>query len=397
LEGTKKFQWGVNMSFLLTHEQEMIVNNIKKLTKKYDRKYWLENYQQGTFPVELWREISNLGYLGLTVPEEYGGLGMGIQELALVEEELSRAGLPIVLLVISPALGTVIVSKHGSIEQKKKYLPGTVTGEKTFCFAITEPNAGTNTFKINTFAKKDGNEYIISGQKQFITAFDIADYMLLVARTSPYDKNDRYKGLSLFVMDTNCKGIEKSLIDVQVAKVEKQWMLYFNDVRVPADALVGEEGKGIKYLFDALNPERIMVASMCIGLGEYVLDKTVEYANQREVFSGPIGKYQALQHPMAEAKAHLELAKLMNRRAAWNIDNNKKAANEANIAKFAAADAGVEACDIALQVHGGNAYTKEYDLMNIYSFLRLQKTAPVSREMILNYIGEHMLGLPKSY
>jgi len=381
----------------LTDEQKLLVASVERLTRRFTRAEFLRCHREGRFPEEVWQELATLGVLGITVPEAYGGAGLGIQELALVEETLARAGVPIVLLVVSPGLGAIVVSRHGSEEQKRRWLPGTATGATKFCFAITEPDAGTNTFKIRTMARKVPGGYRVSGQKSFITGIDVSDHMLLVARTSPLDLAHRTRGLSLLVVDTKAPGISRTRIDTQVCKVETQWAVFLDDVFVPEGDLIGEEGRGIRALFDGLNPERILVASMCVGLGEYVLDKGVEYAKGRQVFDGPIAAYQAIQHPMALAKAHLELALLMNRRAARLFDGGEAAGPAANIAKLAAADAALEAFDISLQAHGGNGFTSDYDLLDIYSFLRLQRTAPVSREMILNYIGEHLLGMPKSY
>jgi acyl-CoA dehydrogenase len=385
------------MDFHLTDEQQMIVNNTKKIAKKYDRAYWVKNHEQGTFTEEMWQEFAKVGILGITVPEEYGGLGLGITEIALVEEELGNHGVPLLMLIVGPALSVITIAKHGSEEIKKRFLPPTVTGETKFCFGITEPNAGTNTFNIQTFAKDEGNHYVLNGQKVFISGADVSDYMLLVTRTASLDQHNRTHGITLMIVDMKSDGITLNEVDTQIVHPEKQFLVFFDNVIVPKENVVGDPGKGIRSLFDGLNPERILVAAMSAGMGRYALNKGVSYANEREVFGRPIGAHQGLQHPLALAKSHLELASLMMRKAAWVYDNGGNAGEFANVAKLAAADAAVEACDIAIQVHGGNGFTKEYDLMNIYSMCRVMKTAPVSREMILNYIGEHVLELPKSY
>lgn len=238
---------------------------------------------------------------------------------------------------------------------------------------------------------------MLNGQKAFISGADVADYMLVVARTRPYDPQRRSEGLSLFIVDTKAPGLTLKQNDTQTVAPEKQFMVYFEDVYVDDRDLIGEEGNGIEYLFDGLNPERIMIADLAVGFGRYAVSKAVDYAKARNVFGQPIGGHQALQHPMALAKTHLELAALMNRKAAWAFDRGEPAGESSNMAKLAASDAALEACEIGIQVHGGNGFTKEYDMLNLWTLCRLTKTAPISREMVLNYIGEHVLGLPKSY
>jgi acyl-CoA dehydrogenase len=385
------------MDFHLTEDQQMIVANTRKLASKYNREYWLKHYEKGTFTHEMWEAFADLGFLGITIPEEYGGLGMGIFEMSLVQEELANNGVPLLLLIVGPSLSLIPIIRYGTEEQKQRFLPPSVSGEEKMCFAITEPNAGTNTFRIQTFAKEEGDSYILNGQKVFISGVDVCEKMLVVTRTQQLNEENRTEGLSLFVVDTKSPGVSYSQIDTQIVAPEKQFTVYFDNVRVPKENLIGEPGKGVRYLFDGLNPERILVAASSIGLGRFALNKAVQYANERKVFDVPIGSHQGLQHPMAQAKAHIELAALMNRKASWVFDRKEKAGEFANIAKMAAADASLEACDIAIQVHGGNGFTKEYDLMAVYSLCRLFKTAPVSREMILNYLGEHVLKLPKSY
>lgn len=388
------------MDFELSETHRLMLENVDKLAKKYDRKYWLRHAVDGTFPEEMWRELGDLGYVGLTIPQEYGGTGMGMFEMALLQEHLANNGVPMLMLVVGPGLSVLPIVRHSSEEQKRRYLPSAASGEKRFCFAITEPDAGTNTYRIRTLARREGDEYVINGHKVFISGANEADYMLLVARTTPYEEvaeANKKEGISLFIVDMESPGITLSQLDIQIVAPEKQFLVYFDDVRVPRENLLGEEGKGIRYLFDGLNPERIMVASMAVGVGRYALEKAVSYARERKVFSVPIGAHQGLAHPMAQAKAHLELASLMNLKAAWVFDRGENAGPWANIAKFTAADAALEACDIAIQTHGGNGFDRDYDLINIWSLCRLLKTAPISREMILNYIDEHVLGLPPSY
>ncbi|MBX6377221.1 MAG: acyl-CoA/acyl-ACP dehydrogenase [Clostridia bacterium] len=388
------------MDFELSETHRMLLDSVDAVAAKYGRGYWLEHAQRHTFPEEMWRELGELGYIGLTVPQEYGGAGMGMFEMALLMERLAEHGVPLLLLVVGPGLSLLPIVRHGSEEQKRRYLPAAASGEKKFCFAITEPDAGTNTYRIRTLARRQGDAYVINGQKVFISGADVADYMLLVARTTPFEEvagGNQREGLSLFVVDLKTPGITLHPLDVQIVEPERQFLVHFDNVRVPAQDLLGEEGQGFRYLFDGLNPERIMVAAMSVGLGRYVLQKAAAYARERRVFGVPIGAHQGLAHPMAVAKAHVELAALMNHKAAWTYDRGGNAGPWANMAKLAAADAALEACDVAIQVHGGNGFTRDYDLMSVWSLCRLLKTAPVSREMILNYIGEHVLALPPSY
>lgn len=386
------------MDFSLTPEQKMIVESVvRPICQKYDRSYWLEHARAGTFPHELWRELADSSLLGLNIPEAYGGQGLGLTETLLVQREMAEHGVPLLMLIVGPALSGVVIARHGTEEQKRRWLPPMVQGREIFAFSITEPVAGSNTFRTSTFARDDGDHYVLDGVKVFTSGADVADHLLVVARTAPYDREHRTRGISLLVVDRDSPGVHLSDLHLQVVHPEKQFMVTFDNVRVPKDNLIGEAGGGVRALFDGLNPERMMVAATCVGLGRYVLRKGVEYAASRVVFETAIGAHQALQHPLALARTHLELADWMNLQAAWRFDQGMDAGAQANMAKLAAADAAVEACEIAIQVHGGNAYAPEYDLMNLHSMIRVLKTAPVSREMILNYIGEHVLGLPKSY
>ena len=273
-------------------------------------------------------------------------------------------------------------------------------GEIKLCFALTEPTAGSNSFRISTLARAEGDDYVLNGQKMFISAADEADHMLVVARTTPFDQaQDKREGLSLLIVDRRAPWVTLQPLEMGVLHPETQFAVYFDDVRVPRSDLVGEEGKGSRYLFDALNPERISAAAVAVGLGQFVLEKAVAYARERVVFDKPIGAHQGLQHPLAEAKTHLELAALMTRYAAQVFDGGDKvtAAAYANMAKFAAAEAATEACDLAIEVHGGSGFSTDVDLITVWPFIRMLRTVPVSREMVLNYIGEHVLGLPRSY
>ncbi len=386
------------MDFDLTPEQQMIRGAIADIARKYDRKYWLSHARAGTFPEELWLELGKAGFLGLAIPEPYGGGGLGLLETVLVMEEMGAHGIPLLMMVVSTVVATCEIVRHGSEEQKRRYLPALASGKEKFCFAITEPDAGSNTFRITTLAERRGDEFILKGQKTFISGADAADHMLLVARTTRYgETKDKREGISLFLIDANAPGIERQKINIGLINCEKQFTIFFDNVRVPRECLMGEEGMGIRYLFDGLNPERCSGAATSVGLGRRVLEQAVAYANERKVFGVPIGAHQGLAHPLAEAKAEIEMAALINHKAAWLFDRGREAGAEANIAKLSAADAAIRACDLAMEVHGGNGFSEDYDLITLWPLLRLNRTAPISREMILNYISQHVMGLPRSY
>jgi len=382
----------------LTEEEELIRQFVGDLAGKYGRSYWLACSREGRFTEELWAELAGGGYLGMLVPQEYGGAGLGMKEMAVLLEEMGNQGIPLLLLVVSSVMDVTLIAKHGTEEQKKRYLPALATGRERACFAITEPTAGSNSFRIETLARRDGDSYLLSGQKAFITGANEVDYIMMVTRTTPFDEiEDKREGLSLFLVDPRSAGVELTQQDTQILHPERQFTIFLDDVRVPRESLVGREGMGARYLFDALNPERISAAAVGVGLGRYVLDKAVAYARERTVFDVPIGAHQGLQHPMAIAKTHLELAALMARQAATTFDKGGSAGPYSNMAKFAAAEAAIEACDLAIEVHGGAGFTGEVDIITLWPLIRMLRTAPVSREMILNYIGEHVLGLPRSY
>ena len=333
------------------------------------------------------------------VPEQYGGAGQGMVEMHLFLEGLSNNGIPLLNLVVGATMSLGFIAKHGSEEQKRRYLPDACMGKTRFCFAITESDAGSNTIRTATIARKRGNRFALSGSKTFITDADGSDYALVVARTTPHTEVQRKTdGFTLFVVDLKAKGVEKQYIPVSIPAPETQWQLFFDEVDLGPEDVVGEVDKGFGILFKSLNPERILVASICCGLGRYALGRAVAYANERKVFKDvPIGAYQGVQHPLANAHAGIEVASLMALKAAWVFDQQREAGEFANMAKLVAADAGIAAVDATLQAHGGNGFTKEYGIFDLYPLVRLLKTAPLNREMILNYIGEHVMGLPRSY
>lgn len=382
-------------------EIELIRTTVRQITKKWDRKYWRERCEAGQPLTEMWEEIVKAGFLGAMVPEAYGGTDMGILGFAAIMEEFANQGInpP---LVITCGMAGITINKHGSEEQKQKYLPALARGEGTFCFSITEPNAGTNAFNMETLATRDGDEYVIRGRKIWTTGIDATDHILLVARTTRADKvEDRRQGLSLFIVDTKTPGIEINKLDSRILSPDKTYEVAYDDVRVPAANLVGSEGKGLAPMFDTLNPERVATALQASGLGRYALKKAVDYASRRTVFGDtPIGAYQGLSHPMARAKIHIELAAQMAWHAAEQFEagaDSRLVGQHANMAKFAAGEAATEAVDIAIQVHGGMGFSGDIDLITMWPMVRSWQVAPVTREMVLNHVAEHVLGLPRSY
>jgi len=379
-------------------EQKAIIEFVGRLAKTYDRAYWCRKAENDEFFQEMWGVIAENGYFGMVVPEEYGGVNLKYADAAVFLEELGKYGIA-TLHFVGMFMDSILIM-HGSEELKKKFLPQ-LCGGAYFAFAITEPDAGTNTFTMRTHAVKDGDYYIVNGQKLFITGADESKYMILIARTIPYDKTENKRdGISIFVVDSHSEGITMQPQNVEIFNPEKQYTVFFDDVKIPAENLVGEESKGINYLFDGLNLERILIAAYSLGLGEFALNRGVEYARERNIFGKPIGSYQGLQHPLARAFISLNLAGLAVRTAANALDagmDKKQVGLYANMAKLTASEEAFNACDIAIQAHGGYGMTKEYHVINISNMVRAMRVAPVNNEMILNYIGEHYLNLPRSY
>ena len=386
------------MDFAETDEQRLLRKSVAEVAARYGHSYWLGKARAGEKTHELWDEVGGLGYLGVSVPEEYGGGGRGIVELAIVAEELSAAGCPLLLLVVSPAICATIIARSGTTEQKERWLPGLADGSVRMAFAITEPDAGSNSHKLSTVATRDGDDWLLRGRKTYISGVDEADAVLVVARAQ--DARTGTLRPALAVVPTDAPGLEKALIPVEITGPEKQFTLFLDDVRLPADAMVGETAEAaLAALFAGLNPERITGAALANGIGRYALAKASAYANTRQVWGVPIGSHQGLAHPLAHAAIQLELARLMTTKAAWLYDtgDDTAAGEAANMAKYAAAEASMAALDQAIQVHGGNGLATEYGLATLWGATRLIKTAPVSREMILNFVAGHTLGLPRSY
>jgi alkylation response protein AidB-like acyl-CoA dehydrogenase len=294
------------------------------------------------------------------------------------------------LLLVSSAISGELLNRYGTAEQRREWLPRMASGETKVVFAITEPDAGSNSHKISTTATRDGDDYLLNGTKYYISGVDEADALIVVTRTAP-------ERLSLFLVPTDAKGMIKHRLPVGISVPEKQYTLHFDNVRLPASALIGTEHEGFRQVFDGLNPERITGAAVCVGIGRHAVAKAADYARTRTVWGPPIGAYQAIAHPLAEAKIAVDQAAMMTAKAAWLYDHGHPAGEASNIAKFAAADAAVAAADRAIQVHGGNGLSAEYGLIPQWGLARLLRIAPVSREMILNYVAQHSLDLPRSY
>ncbi|MCW2543486.1 MAG: acyl-CoA dehydrogenase protein [Frankiales bacterium] len=353
---------------------------------------------------ELWAALAETGFTSVNLPEAYGGGGAGLTELTVVCEEVAATGAPLLLLIVSPAICGNVIASFGTEEQKAHWLPkfcGQDTGEWgatwKMAFAITEPDAGSNSHNLSTNAKLQGDgTWVLNGKKTYISGVDEAEAMLVVARTGTDEKTGKAQ-LSLFIVDSDAKGMTKTVIETEVIAPEKQYALFFDDVIIPADRVVGTPNDGLRQVFVGLNPERIAGAAMLNGIGRYALDRAAQYAREREVWGVPIGSHQGISHPMAEAKIQLELARLMTTRAAELYDAGLDAGEAANVAKFAAAEAALKCVDVAIQTFGGNGVATEYGIMSMWGMARLLRIAPVSREMVLNYIAQHSLRLPRSY
>jgi alkylation response protein AidB-like acyl-CoA dehydrogenase len=386
---------GPALALVPSAEERSLRETVYSLTASFGPDYYAKVNAERRSPHELWEALGEKGFLGVHLPEEYGGGGMGLQELTAVLEETGAAGCPLLKLLVSPGIIGTILARHGSAEQKDRWLRGIADGSKKFSFALTEPNAGTNSHNLDTVARRDGDRYVVTGQKYYISGVDECDHILVVTRTG---RSDSGRGqLSLLMVDPDSPGLTRQPIETALEEPEKQFTLFFNDVRVPVENLVGEEHKGLRVAFDGLNPERILSAAVSVGIARFAIAKATAYARDRTVWSAPIGSHQAIAHPLAEGKIKLDLAQLMMQRAAGLYDAGLDAGEASNVAKLAAAEAGVFCLDRAIQTHGGNGFAREYQLANYWFLARLQLVAPVSREMILNYVSEHVLGLPRSY
>lgn len=388
------------MDYSESEEQRMIREAVSEIASDYDTEYWAEHVEEKKFPEEYYQDLADDDWLGVAIPEEYGGIGMGMQEMSIIIEELSRGGgQGGIIFVLTPVFGAIGIERHGTEEQREEYLPKIADGEIRFCMGLTEANAGTNTLNIDTFAEKEGDEFVVNGQKTFISGVENADHMLLITRTSEYDRSDPLNGITLFLVPDPASqdGVSLTPLDVELPWFEVQYQVDIDGLRVPEDNVLGEVDGGLYLLWDTLNTERIAGAASALGGGLRAVDLAVDYAKNREVFGQPIGAHQAIQHPLADSYSKLLAAREVMYKAAWKWDNGEDASREANVSKLLASEFALEAADRAIQTHGGNGFTREYEVFHIWENMRLTKTAPISNEMVRNYIGEHVLGLPRSY
>jgi alkylation response protein AidB-like acyl-CoA dehydrogenase len=379
-----------------TDEERQIRDAVRGICDSFPEDYSRRKHAAGEPPTELWDALAEKGFLGVNLPEEWGGGGLGMSGLAAVGEEIAAAGKALLLIVVSPAIAGSILARHGTGDQKERWLRGIAAGSTKLAFAITESDAGTNSHNLSTSLERGRGHFVLRGQKTYISGVEHADAVLVVARSRLPDGS---LGLpSLCIVDVDAPGFTREPIPMPYVGPDKQWTLFFDGVELDEERLIGGEGGGLGPVFDGLNPERIMGAAIACGAGRRALAKASAYANERNVWGVPIGAHQGVSHPLAEAKIELELARLMTQKAAALYDAGAPGAGEAsNMAKYAAAEAAIASVDRAIQAHGGNGFALEYGLSDMWWGVRLTRTAPVSREMILNYVAEHSLGLPKSY
>jgi acyl-CoA dehydrogenase len=386
--------------FWLTEEQEAIREGVAKVMAGFDAEYWRNADETGRFPEEFVSAMAEGGWLGVAMPEEFGGSGLGLTEAAIVMQTVAQSGAAFTgaSAVHLNIFGLMPIVKFGTAEQKQRHLPRTIAGEDKACFAVTEPNSGLDTASLETRAEKHGNGYRINGRKIWTTMAQRANKILLIARTTPKEQTAKpMQGLSLFYTDFDQARIDAKPIPKMGRKAVECNMLFIEDLQVPAEDLIGEEGKGFQYLLAGLNPERVLFGVEAVGIGRAALAKAATYAKERIVFGRPIGQNQGVQHPLAKSWAELEAANLLAFKAAALYDAGKDCGAEANAAKYLGAEAGFRAAEAAVLAHGGMGYAKEYDVERYMREAMIARIAPVSREMILNFIAERVLQLPKSY
>ncbi|MEV0580234.1 MULTISPECIES: acyl-CoA dehydrogenase family protein [unclassified Streptomyces] len=388
------------MDFELTDDQETIRKAVAGLLRDFDDHYWMEKDRDHAFPEEFYATVAEGGWLGITIPEDYGGHGLGITEASLLLEEVARSGggMNAASSIHMSIFGMHPVVVHGTEELKSRTLPRIANGDLHVCFGVTEPGAGLDTTSITTFARRDGDHYVISGRKVWISKAMESEKILLLTRTSKVDEvAKRTDGMTLFLTDLDRDHVDIKPIPKMGRNAVSSNELFIDELRVPVSDRVGEEGQGFRYLLDGLNPERMLIAAEALGIGRAALDRAVRYAGERVVFDRPIGANQGIQFPLADSLAHLDAAELVLRRATWLYDNGRPCGREANTAKYLCADAGFTAADRALQTHGGMGYSEEYAVARYFREARLTRIAPISQEMVLNYLASHTLGLPRSY
>ncbi len=372
---------------------------VSRLCQRFTDEYWRTLDAENAYPAEFVRAMSDAAFLSVLIPEQYGGLGLGVTEASIILEEIHRSGGNAAACHAQMyIMGTLL--RHGSEHQKQTYLPSVASGEvRLQAFGVTEPNSGTDTTSLQTRAIRDGDHYVINGQKVFISRVQHSDLMLLLARTTPLDQVERKSdGLSVFLIDLREAPDEQFTAQpIETMMTHHSTTVFFDNLRIPASSLIGEEGKGFRYILDSMNAERILIAAECIGDGDWFIDRSTSYANERVVFNRPIGQNQGVAFPIARAYANIRAADLMRYRAAELFDNDEPCGAEANMAKMLAADASWEAANVAMQTHGGYGFAREYDIERKFRETRLYQVAPISTNLILSYISQHVLGLPRSF
>ena len=390
------------MNFQLSEEHQAIREGVKSLCERFPESYWLERDTDGVFPHDFYRAMGDAGWLGTAIPEAYGGSGLGVQEAAIMMQTIAESGacLSGCSSIHINVFGLMPVAVFGTEEQKQRMLPPIARGEVKACFGVTEPNAGLNTTKLKTRAVRQGDKYVVHGQKVWISTAQVADKILLLARTTPLEDlspKQHSQGLTLFYTDLDRSKIDVRLIEKMGRKCVDSNELFIDGLEIPVEDRIGEEGQGFKYILHGMNPERVLLAAEAIGVGRAALNKASQYARERVVFDRPIGQNQAIQHPLAQNWIDLEAAELMTLKAAWMYDNHLECGANANAAKYFAAEAGFRACEQAVLTHGGMGYSKEFHVERYLREIMIPRIAPVSRELILSFIAERVLGMPKSY
>ena len=383
------------MTFTESTERQALRESVRQVARKFGVEYAAERARRSQPLTELWQALGAAGFLGVNLPEQYGGGGAGIYELALVLEEISAEGAPLIMMVVSPAIVGTVLARYGTAEQRARWLPGIASGGTVVAFGITEPDAGSNSHNLTTVARRDGSDWILNGRKTFVTGVPNADAVLVVGRV----QDTARLRPAMFLLPRETPGFSYHPIEMDITESERQCQLFFDDVRLPADALVGGDDAPLEALFAGLNPERIMGAAIAAGTGRFAIGKARRYLLERDVWGVPIGAHQGLAHPLAQCHIEVELSRLMLAKAATLYDegDDKAAGEAANMAKYAAAEASIRALDQAIQCHGGNGLASDYGLAMLLGWARVARVAPVSREMILNFVAQHSLGLPKSY
>jgi acyl-CoA dehydrogenase len=388
------------MDFALTEQQEAVRDAVVRICTRFGDDYWLERDRHGGFPIELHAALAADGWLGIAMPEEYGGAGLGITEAAIMMQAIAQsgAGMSGASAIHMNIFGLQPVVVFGSDAQKRRMLPPLIEGRERACFAVTEPNTGLDTTQLRTRAERKGDRYVISGQKVWISTAQVAEKILILARTTPLEGvKKRSEGLSLFYTTLDRSRVEVREIDKMGRKAVDSNQVFFDGLEVPEEDRIGEEGRGFEYILHGLNPERILIAAEALGLGLCALERASAYARERKVFGRPIGQNQGIQHPLAENWMQLEAARLMTMSAAWHYDTGRPSGAAANAAKYLAAEAGFAACTQAVMTHGGFGYAREYHVERYLRESMIPRIAPVSPQLILCFIAEKVLGLPKSY